>query len=91
MNLAQFAPNLVPVELLIKLSVHSEDWYVETPANAALKAMARSMPAVLHTFFTRLHSQDAEKRVHAAHALRDIAKREPEILDPTSCEENFPD
>ena len=82
MDLAQFAPDRVPVDLLIKLSVYSEDWYVETPANAALKAMARSMPAVLRIFFARLRSQDAEERVHAARALREIAKREPEILDP---------
>lgn len=82
MDLAQFAPDRVPVDLLIKLSVYSEDWYVETPANAALKAMARSMPAVLRIFFARLQSQDAEERVHAARALREIAKREPEILDP---------
>ena len=47
MNLAQFAPDRVPVDLLIKLSDYTEDWYVETPANAA---MARSMPAVLRIF-----------------------------------------
>ena len=81
MDLAQFAPDRVPVDLLTRLSVHSEDWYVESPANAALKAMVRSMPAVLRIFFMRLHSANSEERVHAAHALRDIAKKEPEILD----------
>jgi len=82
MDLAQFAPDRVPVHLLIRLSVYSEDWYVESPANAALKAMARSMPAVLRIFFMRLRSQDAAERAHAARALAEIAGREPEILDP---------
>jgi len=81
MDLAQFAPDRAPVDLLTKLSVYSEDWYVESPANAALKAMARHMPAVLRIFFMRLHSTSPDERVHAAHALRDIAKKEPEILD----------
>jgi nucleoside phosphorylase len=81
MDLAQFAPDRVPVDLLTRLSVHSEDWYVESPANAALKAMAWHMPAVLRIFFMRLHSTSPDERVHAAHALGDIAKKEPEILD----------
>jgi nucleoside phosphorylase len=82
MDLAQYAPDRVPVDLLIKLSVHNEDWYVETPAIAALKAMVRSMPAVLGIFFARLRSEQAEERTHAAQALAEIAKREPEVLDP---------
>jgi len=81
MDLAQFAPDRVPVDLLMRLSVHTEDWYVESPANAALKAMARHMPAVLHIFFMRLRSTSLDERLHAAYALRDIAKKEPEILD----------
>jgi hypothetical protein len=79
MNFVQFAPDRVPVDLLIKLSDYTEDWYVETPANAA---MARSMPAVLRIFFLRLRSRDPEERAHAARSLAEIAKREPEILDP---------
>jgi len=81
MNLAQFAPELVPVDILERLSVHDEDWYVTAPANAALKAMVRTMPAVLHIFFARLHSSNSEERAHAASALADIAKKEPELLD----------
>src|ERR1700693_4194863 len=48
MNLAQYAPELVPLDILERLSVHDEDWYVQAPANAALKAMIRSIPATLH-------------------------------------------
>lgn len=52
MDLAHSAPDRVPLDLLLKLSVHDEDWYVEVPANAALKAMVRSFPAVLKIFFS---------------------------------------
>jgi len=81
-NLAEFAPELVPVDLLIKLSVCREDWYVEAAANAALKTMARSMPAVLGVFFMRLHSADADEREHAATHIADVAANEPDLLDP---------
>ncbi len=81
MNLAQFAPDRAPVDILIRLSVHDEDWYVQAPANAALKAMARALPAVLQIFLGRLHSTDADEREHAAHALWEVAEKEPEILD----------
>ncbi len=81
MNFARFASNLVPVDLLIKLSVFSEDWYVERPANAALKALARGMPIVLQVFYQRLRSNEPAERMHAASEIAEIAKREPEILD----------
>ena len=47
MDLAEIAPALVPIDLLIPLSVYNEDWYVQAPPNAALKILARSMPRVL--------------------------------------------
>jgi nucleoside phosphorylase len=81
MNLAQYAPGVVPLDILERLAVHDEDWYVQAPANAALKAMVRSIPATLHIFYSRLHSSDLEEREHAASALADIAKKEPELLD----------
>ena len=74
-------PALVPVDLLAKLSVFTEDWYVERPANAALKALARGMPIVLELFFQRLQSPEPAERIHAAREIAEIAKREPEILD----------
>lgn len=61
--------------------MHDEDWYVEAPANAAIKAMARSFPAVLRIFYGRLNSTVPEERVHAAYALESIAETEPGLLD----------
>jgi nucleoside phosphorylase len=81
LNFAQYAAEIVPTDILVKLSVHDEDWYVEAPANAALKSMAREVPGVLQIFFTRLHSSNSSERAHAAAALADIADKEPELLD----------
>jgi hypothetical protein len=80
MELADFAPDRVPLNLLLKLSVFDEDGYVEAPANAALKAMVRSVPAVLQIFYRRLHAATGEERAHAAGAIRDIAMREAYLL-----------
>jgi TIR domain len=81
MNWAQFAPDRVPIDMLLKLSVHDEDWYVQAPANAALKSMARAVPGVLQIFYSRLQSSDVEERAHAAACILDIAKEEPDLLD----------
>jgi len=81
LNFAQYAAEIVPTDILLKLSVHDEDWYVEAPANAALKSMARDVPGVLQIFFTRLHSSNSDERAHAAAALANIADKEPQLLD----------
>lgn len=82
MDLAHSAPDRVPFDIVTKLSSHEEDWYVETPANSAIKAMARAFPAVLKLFFKRIRSTSFEERQHAAYALCDVASQEPEILNP---------
>jgi hypothetical protein len=46
MDLAHSAPDRVPLDLVMKLSVYDEDWYVQASANASLKAMARVTPEV---------------------------------------------
>ncbi|HUA21819.1 MAG TPA: toll/interleukin-1 receptor domain-containing protein [Bryobacteraceae bacterium] len=80
MDLAHSAPDRVPFDVVAKLSSYDEDWYVETPASSAIKAMARSFPAVLRLFFERLGSTSPEEREHAVDAICDIASEEPEIL-----------
>lgn len=81
MELANYAPTRVPVDLLIPLSVHNEDWYVQAPANAALKTLVRSMPGILRILISRLHSREPLEREHAAGVLADIATEEPELLN----------
>jgi hypothetical protein len=89
MDLANFAPDRVPVDILIRLSVFDEDWYVQAPANAALKTLARSMPGVLRVLFSRLGSDNKDECAHSAAALRDIARTEPDLLDGEELEEHL--
>lgn len=81
MDLAQTAPDRVPVDLLLKLSRYDEDWYVQAPANAALKTLASSQPVVLHIYYQRILSKEQGERAHAAYALASIAEEEPGLLD----------
>ena len=57
MDLGHSAPALVPLDILLKLVVYDEDWYVEAPAAAALKAMARSFPDILDRNDSAQHAQ----------------------------------
>jgi nucleoside phosphorylase len=82
MNLAQYAPDRVPMDILVRLARHDEDWYVMAPAFAALKAMAQERPVVLYVLFNQLHSPDGDARECAAAALADIGNKEPAVLDP---------
>jgi TIR domain len=79
--LAQFAPDRVPVDILMKLARHDEDWYVMEPATAALKSLCRARRNILSFFYRGLRQPDSQARAHAARALRGIAAREPEILE----------
>jgi len=83
MKLANIAPDLVPIDILTRLAVPDEDWYVEAPATAALKTLVGRQRDVLYVFFQRLHSPAADVREYAANALADIAREEPEILSAT--------
>lgn len=78
-----------PLDLVLKLSVFDEDWYVEVPANAALKAMVRSFPVALQIFYRRVRSAVEEERAHAAGPIRDIAEREAHLLDPKRLKEEL--
>lgn len=82
MDLAHSSPQKVPVDILMRLSVYDEDWYVEAPANAALKAMASTFPDVLEIFFSRLRSEAPEERVHAANQIENVSRVDPFLLDP---------
>jgi CHAT domain len=89
MDLAQFAPARVPVDILLRLSRYDEDWYVQAPANAALQAIASAQPVVIHVYYQRLFSDQQGERAHAAYSLVRIAKKEPELLELYKLENAF--
>ena len=61
MEMARVAPDRVPVDILLRLSRYDEDWYVQAPANAALKTIAHAVPGVLRIFFDRLKSGESRR------------------------------
>ncbi|MDR3389425.1 MAG: hypothetical protein P4L92_20465, partial [Rudaea sp.] len=66
MEIARVVPGSVPVDILLRLSRYDEDWYVQAPANAALKTIAHVAPGVLRIFLDRLKSDKRDEREHAA-------------------------
>jgi len=80
-NYAQWAPTLVPVDLVLKLAHHEEDYYVDMPAKAALKYLCRDKTIILREFYNRLNEEDPWAREHAAEFIYEISIKEPEILD----------
>ena len=91
MEIARVAPGRVPVDILLNLSRYNEDWYVQAPANAALKTIAHVVPGVLRIFLDRLRSVDGSEREHAASQLFSISREEPEILDKEKLEDALRD
>jgi len=81
MDLSNFAPDRVPADILYDLSKSNEDWYVQAPANAAIKTLASTRPIVLQIYYQRVLSSDPGDREQAAEMLLDIANNEPHILD----------
>ena len=81
MDFAQYAPDRVPIDILLNLSRYDENWYVQAPANAALKAIASSQPVVLEIYYQRLLSNVQGERAHAAYSLAGIAQKEAWLLD----------
>jgi TIR domain len=82
MDLAHSAPDRVPLDILLKLSRYDEDWYVQAPANAALKAMAKTFPDVLRIFYVRLRSDVEEERAHSAYQIEQVASQELGLIEP---------
>lgn len=86
MEISNVDPSRVPLEILIPLSFYNEDWYVQAPANAALKTMMSTMPNIYRIFRVRLHSGNADEREHAASNLADVARNEAWLLDANDLE-----
>jgi hypothetical protein len=75
-------PAVVPLDILLKLSVHDEGWYVQAPANAALREIVRSFPDVPNVFYSRLRSAIPEARSHAASHIESVARRDCQLELP---------
>lgn len=88
-NFANSNPNLVPINILFRLSHPNEDYYVQNPAISALKTLARYRVSILRMFFVRLRSKDSSTREFIANSICDISSKEPEILNPEDVENAY--
>jgi hypothetical protein len=82
--LAALDPASVPLDVVMKLARHDEDWYVNTPATNALLRLGRVRPVVIDWLTQNLSAHDAGAREHAAAAISRLAAREPDLLTPES-------
>jgi nucleoside phosphorylase len=82
MDLAHSAPALVPLDILLKLGVYDEDWYVEAPAMAIVKLLMLTRRHARVIFDRLATSDEATDRYDVAAALLDIAQIEPAAVPP---------
>jgi hypothetical protein len=83
-TLANIAPSLVPLDIVIKLSAPDEDWYVFTPALATLKTLAHRMPRALDTIFRIAQSKNEDEAEYGIAALLEIVINDPKVIDKES-------
>jgi hypothetical protein len=78
---ASVDPGDVPLDQIAKLAKPStEDWYVYSPAIAALKELALTRRAALHVLLDLAESSEATDRFAAVSALSGIAGVDPAIV-----------
>lgn len=79
-HLARLSPASVPLDVLRRLAAFDEDWYVNTPAVAALQRLARSRPIIVDIFAQDLSHKEKEAREYAASAIRTLVQTEPDLV-----------
>jgi hypothetical protein len=80
-KLANTLPGFVPLDLLIKLASPSEDWYVYTPARAALQTLAHKNAQALEFLLAKSRTEYAEDFVPL---LYEVVKNDPKIITKES-------
>jgi hypothetical protein len=79
--LAGIAPSQAPLDIVLRLASPQEDWYVFTPAIAALKTLAHRMPRALDAIIQMARSSNNNEASLGIGALCDVIRNDPEILD----------
>jgi hypothetical protein len=77
---ATIAPGSVPLDIVIRLTVEGDDWYVVTPAQRALEQLALSRIDAMYVLMDLAVSRDRDHRVYAAKAFADIANARPRSI-----------
>jgi hypothetical protein len=79
---AAVSPADVPLQLVGRLAVSSEDWYVQAPAMAAVKMLMRTRREARMILDALAASDDSEDRHSAAEALFDLGRIDPTAVPP---------
>lgn len=80
-KLSNIAPSKVPLDILNKLASVHEDWYVYTPAIAALKVLAHKRPAAVRILVSMISSKDIYEVEAGVLSLLDVVRNDPDVVD----------
>ena len=81
-TLSNIAPSEVPLDILRKLAAVGEDWYVCTPARAALKVLSHKRNAAVRIILDMALSKDVAEVEVGFSLLLDIVRNDREVVDP---------
>jgi hypothetical protein len=74
---ATIAPGVAPLDIIMRLIVEGEDWYVVRPAQRALQQLALSRADAMQVLMDLAEDNDRDRRVFATKAFAEIARIRP--------------
>jgi hypothetical protein len=81
---SNISPGNVPLDLVVKLTSPEEDWYVFSPAKAALKTLAHRNFRALEILIELASSKEAEIAEDYARDLLEVIKNDPGVVQVDS-------
>ncbi|MGA2768459.1 MAG: hypothetical protein ABSF24_09115 [Candidatus Bathyarchaeia archaeon] len=86
-KLSGVAPSEVPLDVLSRLASVDEDWYVYSPALAALKVLSHKRPAAVGILVDMISSEDINKIEMGLLSLLDVVRNDPDAVKPETIQE----
>jgi hypothetical protein len=80
-TLSNIAPSEVPLDILRKLAAVGEDWYVCTPARAALKVLSHKRTAAVKIILDMISSKNVEEGEVGVSMLLEVVRNDHGIVD----------
>lgn len=86
-KLSNVSPSKVPLDVLKKLASIREDWYIFTPALAALKVLAHKRPVAVRILVNMISSKDIYEVEAGVLSLLDVVRNDPDVIDLETIQE----
>jgi hypothetical protein len=80
-TLSNISPSEVPLDILSKLAAVGEDWYVCTPARAALKVLSHKRSAAVRIILDMISSKNVAEVEVGVSVLLDIVRNDRGVVD----------